>query len=274
MKKNKKLTAIGIFFLLAQCGFLNASAQGTWTDCYNGCIQQGESSAVCMDGCNYIRVNNAAQQTVPNLVTCTSATIFQSCSLPGGKTGQCNSAGVCADTSNGAGNNLPNSPQQNLVTCTSATIFQSCSLPGGKTGQCNSAGVCADTSNGAGNNLPNSPLVPSAYPNTPSNTPTASTCSGETIGGICFPTDTGLPDTPIANILSNLFSWIMGLFSALCVMAFVISGIQYLTSAGDMELIKKAKNNAQWSIVGVLVGLSGFVIVKAIESALKASPLI
>ena len=117
-----------------------------------------------------------------------------------------------------------------------------------------------------------SSLPRSAYQTT-GGTSSSIACSGETIGGICFPTNIGLPSTPVSKILSNLFSWIMGLFSVLCVMAFVISGIQYLTAAGDMELIKKAKNNAQWSIVGVLVGLSGVVIVKAIAAALQGTSM-
>lgn len=96
----------------------------------------------------------------------------------------------------------------------------------------------------------------------------------EPIGGVCFPiTNLPNPDGPnggIFEILSNLLSWLLGIFGLFAVMAFVISGIQYLTSAGDQDMLERAKRNAQYSLLGVVVGLSGFVIIKAIEAALSA----
>lgn len=88
------------------------------------------------------------------------------------------------------------------------------------------------------------------------------------IGGVCFPTNTGLSSAPIYVILSNIFSWLMGLFTTLAVVAFVISGIQYLMASGDETLAKSAKNNANNAIIGIIVGLSGFIIIKAIAAAL------
>lgn len=103
----------------------------------------------------------------------------------------------------------------------------------------------------------------------------ASTAGCETgfdkIGGVCFPTDTGLSEASITSILGNLFSWVMGLFTMLAIIAFVISGIQYLTAAGDDDRMENGKKNLTFSIIGVLVGLSGFVIVQAIASALSGS---
>jgi hypothetical protein len=54
-------------------------------------------------------------------------------------------------------------------------------------------------------------------------------------------------------------------------MAFVISGIQYLVSAGDEGLIDTAKTNAKWSIVGIIVGLSGFIMLQAVDSLLNGT---
>jgi len=88
------------------------------------------------------------------------------------------------------------------------------------------------------------------------------------IGGVCFPTNTGLSNAPIYVILSNIFSWLMGLFTTLAVIAFVISGIQYLTAAGDSKRMEDGKNNAMYAIMGIIVGLSGFIIIKAIAAAL------
>ena len=63
----------------------------------------------------------------------------------------------------------------------------------------------------------------------------------------------------------------MGIFTTLAVLAFVLSGIQYLTSAGNEEMMETAKRNAIFSILGIVVGLSGFVIVKAIAAALSGT---
>ena len=99
----------------------------------------------------------------------------------------------------------------------------------------------------------------------------------EGAGGVCYPITT-LPDPTgpnggIFEILSNLLSWLLGLFGIFAVMAFVISGIQYLTSAGDQDMLEKAKRNAQYSLIGVVVGLSGFVIIKAIDAAMRVQGL-
>lgn len=91
------------------------------------------------------------------------------------------------------------------------------------------------------------------------------------IGGVCFPSSsiTGLSNAPVYVILSNIFSWMMGIFTTLAVIAFVVSGIQYLMSAGDSDLAKSAKSNATNAIIGIIVGLSGFIIIKAIAAALS-----
>ncbi len=97
--------------------------------------------------------------------------------------------------------------------------------------------------------------------------------NGEKIGGVCFPNDTGLSGASITDILENLFSWLMGLFTTLAVMAFVVSGVQYLTAAGNQDLMESGKRNVQYSMLGVLVGLSGFVIVRAIAAALSGTSI-
>lgn len=93
--------------------------------------------------------------------------------------------------------------------------------------------------------------------------------------GVCIPLNTGLnsPATanPIATIISNVMGWILGIFGSIAIIAFVISGIQYVTSAGNENQIETAKRQMKWSIVGVVVALSGLVILYAIENIMSAA---
>ena len=89
--------------------------------------------------------------------------------------------------------------------------------------------------------------------------------------GLCFPTGTGLSETPLADVIKNFMFWLLGIFGFLAIIAFLISGIQYLTAAGNDKQIETAKHNMQYSIIGVIVALSGLVIIVAIEQALSGS---
>lgn len=91
--------------------------------------------------------------------------------------------------------------------------------------------------------------------------------------GVCFPIKSviGLSDASVNDIIKNLMNWILGIFGLLAIIAFVVSGIQYLTSAGEEKSVETAKRNMKWAAVGVIVALSGYVIIKAVDAALKAT---
>lgn len=75
----------------------------------------------------------------------------------------------------------------------------------------------------------------------------------------------GLSNASIYYLISNLLRWLLYIFGFLGVIGFVISGIQYITAAGDDSQIGKAKTNMTWSIVGIIVGLSGLIVVTAVS---------
>jgi len=95
------------------------------------------------------------------------------------------------------------------------------------------------------------------------------TCNGIIKAGVCFPVGTGLSDTPVWLLLMRLMWWLLAVFGMIAIIAFVISGIQYLISAGNEAMIETAKRNMMYSMLGVLVGLSGWVIIRAIDAALN-----
>jgi len=86
--------------------------------------------------------------------------------------------------------------------------------------------------------------------------------------GVTFPTGSGLPSGSggIATIIQNFMNWILKIFSFLAIISFVISGVMYFMAFGDDRQVEKAKNQMTWSIIGVIVGLSGIVVITAIES--------
>lgn len=87
--------------------------------------------------------------------------------------------------------------------------------------------------------------------------------------GVCIPIDTGLPEDEVYVIITNFLYWLLIIFGILAVIAFVISGIQYLVSAGDQDMLETAKRNTKWSLIGVIIGLSGLIIINAIDAALN-----
>jgi hypothetical protein len=79
----------------------------------------------------------------------------------------------------------------------------------------------------------------------------------------------GLPSGSIYFIVYNLMFWILSIFGLLAVIGFTISGIMYILSSGSEDAMKKAKQAMIYSIIGVVVALSGLVIIFAINSALQ-----
>lgn len=89
--------------------------------------------------------------------------------------------------------------------------------------------------------------------------------------GVSLPTNVGLPQGTLAGVISNFTNWILGIFGFLAIISFVVSGIMYFVSAGDDRQQEKAKKQMQWSIIGVVIGLIGLVIVYAVDALLRGS---
>jgi len=104
-----------------------------------------------------------------------------------------------------------------------------------------------------------------------SSSPTYSSSGAPAGGGFSLGSSYGLPSGSIFGILSNLLDWLLAIFAILGIVGFIISGILYLTSAGDDTQIEKAKTAMMYSIMGILVGLIGFVVMQAVFSLLMAN---
>ncbi|MDO8536726.1 MAG: pilin [bacterium] len=96
----------------------------------------------------------------------------------------------------------------------------------------------------------------------------------EEIAGVCFPSSTNLPNPSggVAQIISNILNWLLGIFGFLAIIAFIISGVQYILSTGKEKAIDTAKRNMYGSMIGVAVALSGLIIIYAIDKMLRGTP--
>ena len=83
-----------------------------------------------------------------------------------------------------------------------------------------------------------------------------------------------MPAGTIYGIISNILSWILAVFFLVGLIGFIISGLMYLTSSGDDTRMGQAKKAMTYSIIGVIVGLSGFVIMQAITLMLGGTTYI
>ncbi|KKP57127.1 MAG: hypothetical protein UR51_C0023G0012 [Candidatus Moranbacteria bacterium GW2011_GWF1_34_10] len=94
----------------------------------------------------------------------------------------------------------------------------------------------------------------------------------DSTSGVCIPTGTGLPDPggidPVETVIYNVMDWMLRIVGVIAIIAFVISGMQYMLAAGDQNMIETAKRNMKWSIVGVIVALIGIVILKTVYTLL------
>ncbi len=99
-----------------------------------------------------------------------------------------------------------------------------------------------------------------------------SSSSGGSLGDLSgLAGTTGLPNPSggIKGVVDRVLNWMLGIFGALALLAFVISGIIYLTASGDADQIKRAKTAMIWSIIGVVVGLGGVIVLQTIDYLLR-----
>lgn len=101
--------------------------------------------------------------------------------------------------------------------------------------------------------------------------PAADTSTGWTGGLQAVKDGSGLPAQKVETIVGGFMGWIIVLIGFLSIIAFIVSGILYLTAAGDSKQIETAKASMKWSIVGVIVALAGYVVILAVDFWLTGS---
>lgn len=72
----------------------------------------------------------------------------------------------------------------------------------------------------------------------------------------------------VPALLNNLIRWILGLVGFIALLSLIWGGVMYIISFGSEAGIKKAKTIIIWSIVGLVVILLAFFIVRTVANIL------
>lgn len=81
--------------------------------------------------------------------------------------------------------------------------------------------------------------------------------------------ETGLPLNDFVAILTGIMKWALAIVSVLAVIGFVISGILYLTAAGDEDQTARARRAFMGAVFGVIVSLLGLIVLQAAQTVLS-----
>lgn len=83
------------------------------------------------------------------------------------------------------------------------------------------------------------------------------------------PGGTGLPaDTKLSEFILNIINIALGVAGLVAVLFLIIGGFRYITSAGNEEASEQAKKIILNAIIGIVVIILSFVVVRVIGQAL------
>lgn len=68
----------------------------------------------------------------------------------------------------------------------------------------------------------------------------------------------------IATIFDNVFSYLFPIAGIICVIYIIIGGYMWIISAGDPARVKQAQGTLSWAIIGLVVLLVIFAVLKAV----------
>ena len=78
-----------------------------------------------------------------------------------------------------------------------------------------------------------------------------------------------LPDNTVYGVVENIMLWVLAIFTLLAIISFVITGIMYLYAGASSDLQEKAKSGMSYAIIGIVIGLSGYIIINLINDLLE-----
>lgn len=83
-------------------------------------------------------------------------------------------------------------------------------------------------------------------------------------GGIPVEQPSRSPGGSLTSLITTISNTILLLVGVIAVLFLIIGGFQYIASAGNPEQIGKAKQTIMYAIIGIIVALLAYVVVKFI----------
>lgn len=82
-----------------------------------------------------------------------------------------------------------------------------------------------------------------------------------------------LGTTNVRTVIGRLISSILGVTGSIALLMFVYGGFLWLISAGEADKVKKGKEVMKWAVLGLVVIVGAYTIVRAIVSALESGTI-
>ncbi len=80
--------------------------------------------------------------------------------------------------------------------------------------------------------------------------------------------DSGGGPNSIAQVISNVTGWIMGIIALVATMFLVIGGLRYMAAGGDPAQVEQAKGNFKSALVGYALAVLAPVILQVLQGIL------
>ena len=68
-------------------------------------------------------------------------------------------------------------------------------------------------------------------------------------------------DTHLSKNITNIINAVIGILGLVCVVVMIIGGVNYMTSAGDANKVKKGKDTILYGLIGLVVCVLAFALV-------------
>ncbi len=88
-----------------------------------------------------------------------------------------------------------------------------------------------------------------------------------TLAQVTMPINPGLSEKTFVGGIMDIITLLASVIAVLAVLMIVISGIMYMTSLGDPARASKAKDTLTYAVIGLIIALLAWVIVKSIAVA-------
>ncbi|MEU9742564.1 pilin [Micromonospora chersina] len=72
----------------------------------------------------------------------------------------------------------------------------------------------------------------------------------------------------IAQVISNITGWVMGIIALVATMFLVIGGLRYMAAGGDPAQVEQAKGNVRSALVGYALAVLAPVILQVLQGIL------